>query len=144
MMKLIFISWIVLSVHSVWGQNVNSGSENSEKGSSSIITDREVEIEEQAQFPGGCAAMMKFVSENIVYPSIKYDQQLGGKVVLKFVVEEDGSLTNIQVAKGMLGCPECDEEAIRVVKLMPKWIPAKVGEKIIRSKFILPIQICLK
>lgn len=141
MTKLIFISWIVLSVHFVWGQNVNSGSENSETGSINIIT---VQIEEHAQFPGGRTAMMKFISENFIYPSMKCDQQLDGKVVLKFVVEEDGLLTNIQVAKGMLGCPECDEEAIRVVKLMPNWIPAKVGEKIIRSKFILPIQICLK
>ena len=95
-------------------------------------------VDEQAEFPGGMKAMMAFIKNNIRYPETAKDEGLQGKCYLKFIVEKDGSITNIQVLRGVPGCPECDKEAIRTVKMMPKWKPAKVQGNVVRSYFNLP------
>lgn len=95
-------------------------------------------VEENAEFPGGIDSLMKFVQKNLQYPELQ-GYEIQGKVFLRFIVEKDGAITNISVLKGVSGCPECDKEAVRVVKLMPKWTPAKNAGMVVRSYFDLPV-----
>ena len=88
----------------------------------------------QPQFPGGESAMVKFIENNVRYPEGK-DKE--GKVVVSFKVERDGSLSNIKVVRG-LG-PGFDEEALRVVKMMPKWNPGRTGDSISVVRYNIPV-----
>jgi TonB family protein len=94
------------------------------------------QVEERVEFPGGVKALMDFIVKNRKIPK-NYDNN--GKVFLKFVVNEDGSLSNIQVLKGILYYPECDEEATRLVAIMPYWKPAKLNGRPVKCYFNLPI-----
>ena len=96
-------------------------------------------VEQSPQFPGGEKALLQFIHDNLKYPtdSATCYQGIAGRVVLKFVVTEDGSLSDIQVVKSL--DPACDREAIRVVELMPKWIPGKQLERVCRVYYNLPI-----
>lgn len=96
-------------------------------------------VEKAPEFPGGVFEMMRFIQDSIRYPKSAQKAGIGGKCFLKFVVNEDGTLGNIQVLKGVVSCIECDEEAVRVVKLMPKWTPAKMNGKPVKSYFNLPV-----
>lgn len=91
----------------------------------------------EASYPGGQEAMMKFVAENVVYPQEALDKGIQGKVYTSFIVEADGSLTNIEIMRGV--SPEIDREAKRVIATMPKWIPGESGGKKIRTKVRIPI-----
>ncbi|MBO7119833.1 MAG: TonB family protein [Bacteroidaceae bacterium] len=99
---------------------------------------------ENAQFPGGDEACMKWLQEHIKYPEGYTSNQPQGKVVVSFIVEKDGSLDGIKVMKSPN--PLLSEEAIRVVKEMPKWKPARQyfppprqGSEAVRSRFLLPV-----
>lgn len=94
-------------------------------------------VEQQAEFPGGQNALMKFLSANIVYPEAARLNNIQGRVIVKFVVETDGSITTPVIAKGI--DKDLDREALRVVKKMPKWIPAKNNGMAVRSYFTFPI-----
>lgn len=96
-------------------------------------------LEEPAEYPGGRAALMKFLQNNLTYPQTAIESGLQGKCYLRFVVAKDGAISNVTVVKKVPDCPECDEEAIRVVKMMPKWIPGKAKGKAVNSYFNLPI-----
>lgn len=96
-------------------------------------------VDEEAEFPGGYPAMMQFIQKNYVYPPTALDMGIEGKVYVKFVVTSDGSITSVQVERGLAGCPECDKEALRVVKLMKGWKPGKVNGKSVSSVFRLPL-----
>lgn len=96
-------------------------------------------VEEEAQFPGGRAAMIKFMAENLRYPQSAAEQEIQGKCFLEFIVTETGELTDIKVKRGVPDCPECDKEAIRMVKGMPKWIPGKNNGKAVKSMYYLPV-----
>jgi len=96
-------------------------------------------VEKHAEFPGGTAEMMKFVQNNINYPQSVKDKRLNGMVFLKFVVSESGEINNVEVLKGITGCPDCDREAIRLVKSMPIWEPAVMEGKPVSSYFNIPI-----
>jgi TonB family protein len=100
------------------------------------------EFEENAEFPGGISEMAKFVQNNLKYPEVARELLLGGKVFLKFIVNEGGNIDSIDVLKGS-GCKEMNEEAIRVVKLMPKWKPASMTGKNVKCYFNLPISYSL-
>lgn len=100
-------------------------------------------MDEPAQFPGGTSAMMNFLAKNMRYPESVAEKGLQGKCFLKFVVDKEGLITDIKVLRGISGCPECDKEAIRVVKSMPKWIPGKLNGKKVKSYFTLPITFVL-
>lgn len=93
-------------------------------------------VEESAHFPGGDKELADFLVKNIKFPNSEADVR--GKVYLSFIVEKDGSLTNIKVLRGLYF--PINEEAIRVVKLMPKWIPGKHNGEIVRQQYILPIK----
>ena len=102
-----------------------------------IDTFKWVKIERMPAFPGGEEALMDFIGTNLRYPQYAQDHGISGRVFVKFVVEPDGSVTNVEVLKGIGG--GCNKEAVRVVKMMPKWIPGeKDGEKV-RVSYLLPI-----
>ncbi|MBR4566122.1 MAG: energy transducer TonB [Prevotella sp.] len=94
-------------------------------------------VEQMPEFPGGAAALMKWLSDNIKYPSIAEENGIQGRVVCTFVVERDGSVTDIQVARSV--DPSLDKEAIRVLKKMPKWIPGKQNGSAVRVKYTVPV-----
>ena len=81
----------------------------------------------------------RYLAENIKYPQTAVEMGLEGKCYLQFVVSENGYISNVRVKKGVTDCPECDQEAIRVVKSMPKWTPGKVNGKAVNSTFSLPV-----
>jgi len=83
----------------------------------------------------------KFLADNIQYPRIARDAGIQGKVFITFVVYEDGSVKDIGVKRGIGG--GCDDEALRVVNLMPKWSPGKQRSKSVRVQMILPVQFSL-
>ena len=91
------------------------------------------------EYPGGFGEMMKFMHTNIKYPKTAVDGKKSGKGMIKVTVMEDGSLSEISVIKNIPGCPECDEEAIRVIKTMPKWIPGKLAGKTVPLLYNIPI-----
>ena len=94
-------------------------------------------VEEAAQFPGGQEEMMKFIQDNRQYPDEAKSQNLHGRVIVSFIVEKDGSLSNVKVMRS-LGSG-CDEEAVRVINSMPKWKPGKNSGKEVRTKMLVPI-----
>ncbi len=99
-------------------------------------------VEQQPEFPGGVGEMYKFLSKNIKYPSAASRANVSGKVYLTFVVNTDGSIQDVSVLKGLgFGC---DEEAVRVVKTMPKWRAGKQSGRPVRVKFNLPISFQLE
>ena len=95
-------------------------------------------VEEPAQFPGGDDALSKFIHENIKYPREAIKNKISGTVYVQFVVEKDGSISDVKVVRGIGG--GCDEEAVRVVKSMPKWEPGKQRGVPVRVYFTLPIE----
>jgi len=99
-------------------------------------------VEEMPHFPGGEEALMKWLSENIRYPVIAQENGIQGRVICQFVVNTDGSIVDIQVVRGVH--PSLDEEAVRVIKSMPKWIPGKQRGKPVRVRFTLPINFRLQ
>ena len=96
-----------------------------------------VVVEEQPEFPGGNTAMMKFLSDNIKYPVIAQENGIQGRVITNFVVERDGSITDVQVVRGV--DPSLDKEAIRVIQSMPKWKAGKQRGSAVRVRFTLPV-----
>lgn len=94
-------------------------------------------VEMKPSFVGGDKEMYKFLSQNLKYPSAAQRANIQGKVFLKFIVEKDGSITGVETMKGIgFGC---DEEAARVVKLMPKWIAGKQNGRNVRVFFTIPV-----
>ena len=100
-------------------------------------------VEQPAEFPGGMKAMYEWLSENIQYPRISRDNNSQGRTILRFVVNSDGSIQNIQVIKSS-GDMYLDKEAERVVGQMPKWSPGKQAGKAVRCWFTLPVMFRLQ
>ena len=94
-------------------------------------------VEQQASFPGGQAALMKWLSSNLRYPERAQQNDIQGRVTVQFVVNADGSIEQVTVLKGV--DKDLDNEAIRVVKRMPKWQPGKNNGVAVRSYFRLPV-----
>lgn len=94
-------------------------------------------VEENAQFPGGDEACMKWLHDHIKYPSICQEQGVQGRVIVAFVVNKDGTIVDVKVLRS----PDqhLSDEAVRVVKQMPKWKPARQGNRSVRSRFNLPV-----
>ncbi|HRO76817.1 MAG TPA: energy transducer TonB, partial [Crocinitomicaceae bacterium] len=100
----------------------------------------ETVVDEFAAYPGGKKALLKFLGENIQYPDIARELGLTGKSVLKFVVGVDGKISSVTVVRGMKDCKECDQEAIKAIRKMQPWTPAKKNGKVVPSYFILPVE----
>ena len=99
-------------------------------------------VEEMPQYPGGMQAMLSFLQENITYPKDAQEKKISGRVIVTFVVEKDGSISNVETVKSVF--PSLDEEAVRIVKAMPNWKPGKQNGKVVRVKYTLPISFSLK
>lgn len=99
-------------------------------------------VENDPEFPGGMEALYKYLRENIKYPQLARENNITGKVYVTFVVERDGSIANPRVLKDIGG--GCGQEAIRVVKSMPKWTPGKQRGKAVRVQFNLPVSFNLR
>lgn len=96
-------------------------------------------VEESAEFPGGMGALKQYLADNIKYPQTALELGVEGKCYLQFVVSASGNISNVEVKRGVPDCPECDKEAVRVVKNMPHWKPGKNGGKAVHSVFNLPV-----
>ena len=94
-------------------------------------------VEEMPEFPGGAAKMMEYVQKNIKYPMMARESDIQGRVFVNFVVEPDGSITNVTVMRGIGG--GCDEEAVRVVQSFPTWKPGKQRGSAVRVNYTIPI-----
>jgi len=101
-------------------------------------------VENMPEFPGGHQAMMKFLAENIQYPVIAMENGIQGRVICQFVVEKDGSISNIKVVRSS-GDASLDYEAVRVIGTMPKWKPGTIQRgKPVRVTFTLPVSFRLQ
>lgn len=94
-------------------------------------------VEEMPSFPGGQGALMAFLSSNIKYPVVAQENGVQGRVIVGFVVEKDGSITDVKVMRSV--DPSLDREAQRVVKAMPKWKPGKQNGSAVRVKYTVPV-----
>lgn len=99
-------------------------------------------VESMPEFPGGEASLYKYLAENIKYPQMAKESGIQGRVFVTFVVERDGSVTDVRVLRGIGG--GCDEEAVRVVKNMPRWTPGKQRGKSVRVQYNLPVKFTLQ
>lgn len=98
--------------------------------------------EEKAEFPGGEATMLKYLQSNIRYPQMAKESDIQGKCMIQFVVEKDGSITDVVIKKDIGG--GCGKEAARVVSGMPRWKAAKANGKGVRYKVMLPVEFSLR
>ncbi|MBR6190914.1 MAG: energy transducer TonB [Prevotella sp.] len=94
-------------------------------------------VEQMPSFPGGQAALMNYLNNNIKYPVIAEENGIQGRVVVQFVVGKDGHISDVKVAKSV--DPSLDKEAVRVVKAMPKWIPGKQNGQAVTVRYTLPV-----
>ena len=99
-------------------------------------------VEQKAEFTGGMMKQIEFMMQNLKYPKEAEKDGASGTVRVHFIVEKDGTLTDVKVPDSIH--PALDAEGIRLVKAMPKWTPAKVKGKAVRSKMVLPVQFRLK
>ena len=99
-------------------------------------------VEVMPEFPGGMEAMMKYLSENIKYPEQAKEKNTQGRVLVTFIVEKNGSISDVKVVKGIGN--GCDEEAVRVISAMPKWKPGMQNGKKVRVNFAIPISFKLQ
>ena len=118
--------------------NTNATAQNKKAANDKVLEKAEV----MPEFPGGEQAMMQFVAENVKYPQEAIDKEISGRVMVGFVVEKDGSISNVKVAKSL--DPLLDKEAVRVVSGMPKWIPGKQNGVTYRVKYTLPVNFRLQ
>lgn len=99
-------------------------------------------VEQMPSFPGGPSALMKYLSENVKYPVVAQENGVQGRVVVSFVVEKDGHITDVKVVRSV--DPSLDKEAARVVKSMPSWIPGKQNGSAVRVKYNVPVSFKLQ
>lgn len=96
-----------------------------------------VEYKEDPEFPGGLKALHKFIEDNMQYPQIAAENCIGGRVYVQFEVDTDGTVLNPKILRDIGG--GCGEEALRIVRLMPKWKPGRFYGKVVKTTFNLPI-----
>lgn len=99
-------------------------------------------VEQMPMFPGGVGALMGYLRDNIHYPTVAAENGVQGRVVVGFVVERDGSITDVNILRGV--DPSLDREAMRVVKSMPKWTPGKQNGSAVRVKYQVPVSFRLQ
>ena len=120
-------------------QNVTSYPTANDKLSTVSVESRKVftVVEQMPSFPGGDAALMSYLANNIHYPTVAAENGVQGRVVVGFVVERDGSITDVRILRGV--DPSLDREAMRVVKSMPRWTPGKQNGSAVRVKYQVPV-----
>lgn len=96
-----------------------------------------VGVEQEPQFPGGMEELMKFIKRNLVYPQKATDMGIEGRVTVRFVVNKNGDVSDIEILRGL--DPVCDKEAMRVIRMMPKWIPGRQNGRAVPVYYTVPI-----
>jgi len=114
----------------VWSEEISGANQNGEGEIYTIV-------ENMPQYPGGENARNELLATNIIYPAAAAQNGIQGTVYVSFIIEKDGTVSNVKILKGIGG--GCDEESVRVVKLMPKWIPGTQSNKAVRVLFNMPI-----
>ena len=99
-------------------------------------------VEQDPEYPGGVEALYKFIQQNLKYPQLAKENNITGRVFVQFVVEKDGSVSNVKAARDIGG--GCGAEAVRVIKAMPKWTPGKQRGKAVRAAYTLPVNFVLQ
>ena len=99
-------------------------------------------VEVMPQYPGGMPELMEYLAKNIKYPIQAQKKGIEGRVTVRFIVEKDGSISNVTVVRHIH--PLLDKEAVRVIKAMPKWSPGMLNGKPVRVKFNIPVAFRLK
>ena len=94
-------------------------------------------VEDVPQFPGGLTEFIKWLSRNLKYPSSLQEQQLQGKVIAEFIVNTDGSITDVNIVGSLH--PLCDAEVLRVLRMMPRWTPGILNDEPCRTKVCIPV-----
>lgn len=101
-------------------------------------------VDEEAEFPGGYPAMMAFIQKNLVFPETAIENGVQGKCFLRFVVSVGGSISSVQVTKGVPDCPECDKAAVKAIRSMPNWKPGKLNGRSVSSYCSIPINFSIE
>ena len=127
MKKIISIIALVLCTLAVPAQN------NQKSGGGKVYD----VVEQMPQFPGGMGALMQYLSSHIKYPVVAEANRIEGRVICTFIVEKDGSITDIKVSRSV--DPSLDQEAVRVIGSMPAWTPGRQNGEVCRVKFTLPV-----
>ncbi len=128
--------------------NGNTEQSATTAGSDLTISDEDdsstiyIKVEKKAEFPGGTNELMAFLRSNLQYPQEALEEMIQGNVYVQFVVQKNGEITDIRIIRAVH--PLLDAEAIRVIKMMPKWKPAEVNGKAVNSRFTLPLSFKLK
>ncbi len=99
-------------------------------------------VEKQPEYPGGADAMFSYLGKTIKYPQAAKEAGVKGKVYVSFVIERNGSISNIKVLRGIGS--GCDEEGIKAVKNMPNWTPGEIRNQTVRVQYVLPINFSLR
>ena len=127
-------------------ENSSTLSESTESASSEQVVTAEASavgdevfdvVDQMPEFVGGASSLRSYISQNVRYPAIAEENGVQGTVVVKFVVERDGTVTSVQVARSV--DPSLDKEAVRVVKGMPRWIPGKKNGQPVRVSYTIPV-----
>jgi protein TonB len=98
-------------------------------------------VEQMPEYPGGMQALFEYLGQNLKYPEDAKEQKIEGRVIAIFVVETDGSISNVEVVRPVF--PSLDAEAVRVLSGMPKWKPGMQSGKVVRVKYTVPINFSL-
>lgn len=94
-------------------------------------------VEILPEFPGGSTEMYKWIAEHIIYPAQAIDEGIQGKVIVDFVISENGDIENVRVLRAKH--PALDKEAVRVIKSMPKWRPGQINGKNVKTSYLVPV-----
>lgn len=130
---LFILLTIAFAIESYTQQDLNSERSNNENSTTSE--------EVMPEFPGGEEALIKYLKKNIVYPKLASDYKIEGRVEVDFIIERDGSISNVKIRKP-LGYG-CDEEAMRVIRNMPRWKPGMQDGKPVRVSYMIPLKFTL-
>lgn len=132
MKKVLFVLALLLSAHTAMHAQSNQSTERN--ASDEKIFDV---VEQPPSFPGGQAALMSYLSKNVKYPEEALKDNVQGRVIVGFIVEKDGSVSNAKIIRGVDSA--LDKEAIRIVMSMPKWTPGRQNGRNVRTKYNVPV-----
>lgn len=134
MVRFFSIAISFLFVRSAYGQTDTLSAKDTVTSDSNKIYEF---AEIMPEYPGGSDALMTYINLNKKIPG---DVEVYGTVYISFVVEKDGSISTIEIMRGIQGCEYCSKEAIRLVKGMPKWTPGKFASGPVRSRYRIPVK----
>ena len=100
-----------------------------------------VSVQEKPEFPGGVPALMRFVSQHFKVPRVDLEQGINGTMYVRFTIDKNGDVTDIKMLRSI--SPSCDEEAMRVISMLPKWKPGKQSTRNVAVEYNLPIKVSL-